>query len=305
TTVNTGGSFAPGNGTPGTSMTVASLAFASGALYVVQINPATASSATVIGTAALGGAMVNAFYANGSHISKRYTILTAAGGVSGTFGSLVNTNLPTNIKTSLSYDANDVFLDLALQFVPPPGSGLNINQQNVANTIVNFFNSNGSIPLVFGALTPASLTQLSGESATGSQQTAFDAMSQFMGVMTDPFHTGGAGAVPGLGTAGYAGETQAYAASKRDAYAMFAKAPPAAPTFEQRWSVWGAGFGGPQITNGDSAILGSNDTRSSIYGMAVGADYLLSPNTLAGFALAGGGTNFSVNNLGSGRSDLF
>ena len=26
---------------------------------------------------------------------------------------------------------------------------------------------------------------------------------------------------------------------------------------------------------------------------------------LAGFALAGGGTNFSVNNFGSGRSDLF
>src|SRR6202000_819296 len=40
-------------------------------------------------------------------------------------------------------------------------------------------------------------------------------------------------------------------------------------------------------------------------GTAVGADYLFSPNTLAGFSLAGGGTNFSVNGLGSGRSDLF
>ena len=38
----------------------------------------------------------------------------------------------------------------------------------------------------------------------------------------------------------------------------------------------------------------------------VGADYRFSPFTLAGFALAGGGTNFSVaNGLGSGRSDLF
>src|SRR5207248_1523550 len=36
------------------------------------------------------------------------------------------------------------------------------------------------------------------------------------------------------------------------------------------------------------------------------ADYRIAPNTLAGFALAGGGTNFSVGNgLGSGRSDLF
>src|ERR1700704_1057194 len=39
--------------------------------------------------------------------------------------------------------------------------------------------------------------------------------------------------------------------------------------------------------------------------MAAGADYILSPNTIAGFALAGGGTNFSVVNGGSGRSDLF
>jgi uncharacterized protein with beta-barrel porin domain len=74
--------------------------------------------------------------------------------------------------------------------------------------------------------------------------------------------------------------------------------------FAQRWSVWAAGFGGSQRTDGN-AVLGSNDTSSSIYGTAVGVDYRLSPNTLAGFALAGGGTNFSVNTLGTGRSDLF
>jgi outer membrane autotransporter protein len=45
---------------------------------------------------------------------------------------------------------------------------------------------------------------------------------------------------------------------------------------------------------------------SSIAGGAVGADYLFSPDTIAGFALAGGGTCFNLaNNLGSGRSDLF
>jgi uncharacterized protein with beta-barrel porin domain len=68
--------------------------------------------------------------------------------------------------------------------------------------------------------------------------------------------------------------------------------------------VWAAGFGGSQSTDGN-AVVGSNDTRSSIFGTAVGADYQFSPDTLAGFALAGGGTNFSVNGLGSGRSDLF
>jgi uncharacterized protein with beta-barrel porin domain len=85
---------------------------------------------------------------------------------------------------------------------------------------------------------------------------------------------------------------------------MYTKAP-LAPTFEQRWSVWAAGFGGSQKTNGDPLVLGSNDTSSSVYGTAVGADYRFSPNTIAGFALAGGGTSFAVNTLGYGRSDLF
>jgi uncharacterized protein with beta-barrel porin domain len=76
------------------------------------------------------------------------------------------------------------------------------------------------------------------------------------------------------------------------------------PTFEQRWSTWIAGYGGSQSTDGNTA-LGSNNTTSSVYGTAVGADYRFSPDTIAGFALAGGGTNFSVNGGGSGRSDLF
>src|SRR6202166_3877383 len=88
----------------------------------------------------------------------------------------------------------------------------------------------------------------------------------------------------------------------RDAYAMFTKAPPAA--FEQHWSVWAAGYGGSQTTDGNAA-LGSNSTTSSIAGTAVGADYRISPNTIAGFALAGGGTSFSVAGSGSGHSDLF
>jgi uncharacterized protein with beta-barrel porin domain len=154
------------------------------------------------------------------------------------------------------------------------------------------------------------LTQVSGESGTGSQQTTFDAMGQFMGVMTDPFIAGRGDPVSAGGNPNaFAEESLAFAArgrsgSERDAYAaVYTKAPPVAP-FEQRWSVWAAGFGGSQTTDG-STVLGSNDTRSSIYGTAVGADYRFSPDTLAGFALAGGGTNFSVNNVGWGRSDLF
>jgi hypothetical protein len=40
--------------------------------------------------------------------------LTATGGVSGTIASLVGTNLPANFTSSLSYDANDAYLNVRL-----------------------------------------------------------------------------------------------------------------------------------------------------------------------------------------------
>jgi len=210
----------------------------------------------------------------------------------------------------LSYDANDAYLNLALNYTPGSSapnfaSGLSGNQQAVANALVNSFNANGGIPLVYGALNGAGLTQASGELGSSSQQTTFNAMGQFMGLLTDPFmqRNGGAGASNGV--TGFAEDNQSSAYAARngaDAFAMLTKAAPA--PFVQRWSVWAAGFGGSQSTDGN-AVVGSNNTTSSVYGTAVGADYLFSPNTLAGFSLAGGGTSFSVNGLGSGRSDLF
>lgn len=292
-TVTIANSFAPGAGTPGGSMSIsANLAFQSSALYLVQVNPAAASFATVSGSASLNGASVNANFAAGSYLQKQYTILTAGGGINGTFGALL-ANVPSDFHTSLSYDANDVFLNLIPNFQIP--GGLNGNQQAVANALTNFFNTTGGIPMLYAQLSGAALSQASGELGTSSQQTTFNAMGQFMGLLTDPFMNRSGGSSSPLGYASNSNPT--------DAFAMFTKAPPTTP-FEQRWSVWASGFGGSQSTDGNLAT-GSNNTTSSIAGTAVGADYLFSPNTIAGFALAGAGTNFSVANGGTGRSDLF
>jgi uncharacterized protein with beta-barrel porin domain len=307
-TVN-GGTFAPGSGTAGTSMTVTgSLVMQAAATYLVQINPTTASFTSVTGAATFNGATVSANFAAGSYISKRYTIVTAAGVVNDSFGALVTTGQPANMNSTLSYDLHNAYLNLNLNFAVPGGT-LNQNQQNVGNALTGFFNSTGGIPMAFASLTAAQLTQSDGEAATGSQQSTFNAMNQFMGVMTDPFIAGRGDPVSaGGGATGYADEqTMAYAAKRNPSDALgaiYRKAPVADP-FVQRWSVWAAGYGGSQTTSGNAA-QGSSNSSSNLYGTAVGADYRFSPDTLAGFALAGGGTNFSVaNGLGSGRSDLF
>ena len=135
-------------------MTVASLA-SSRVRSTAYLNPSTSSFANVTGAATLGGATVAANFAGGSYVVKQYTILNA-GGISGGFNStVVNTDLPSGFKTALSYDASHVYLDLTLGFVPPSGGSFSGNQSNVGRAIVNFFNSNGGIPLVFGSLKSA------------------------------------------------------------------------------------------------------------------------------------------------------
>ncbi|MFK4722610.1 autotransporter-associated beta strand protein [Bradyrhizobium niftali] len=307
TTIN-GGTLAPGNSI-GLLTVQGNLVLTAASHYMIEVSPVNADRVNVTGTANLGGATVNASFAAGSYVAKQYTIVNATSGLGGsTFGTFVNTNLPSGFKTSLSYDANNAYLDLALAFIAPPNTGLSGNQSGVGNALVNYFNRNGGIPLVYGGLTQAGLTQASGETATGGQQTTFNAMTQFMGMMTDPFTFGRGFDAPHASSFADDSSANSYASTAksraaRDAYAMFSKAP-AARTYDPRWSVWASGFGGSQTTDGNAAA-GSNTSSSRIGGVATGVDYRFAPNTIAGFAMAGGSTSFSVANGGSGRSDLF
>ncbi|WP_452101106.1 autotransporter outer membrane beta-barrel domain-containing protein [Bradyrhizobium monzae] len=288
-----GGALAPGSPT-GTLTVSGNLSFTSTSSYVVQLSGTSNGIAVVVGTATLGGATVVAVPTG--LIAKHYTILTA-GTLPDKFNPVV-AGLSSNLQASLSYDPSNVFLDLALNY----GGGLNINQQNVANALTRYFNTTGSLPVALANLSPAGLTQASGEPATGSQQTTFNAMNLFMSLLTDVYGAGRSGT---SGATPYVDETSAAASGKRpgDAFASIQRKAPS-PTFEQRWDVWAAGYGGSQTTDGNAA-LGSNNTTSSVYGTAVGLDYRFSPSTVAGFALAGGGTGFGVNGLGWGHSDLF
>ena len=307
TTIMNGGTLSPGNAAnlTGALSITGNLAFQSGALYVVHVvTPAAASSTAVSGTASLAGT-VQANFTVGSFVSKQsqYTILNASGGLGGTtFGSLTNANLPPGASDSLSYDADHVYLNLTVPFTSY--AGLNVNQQNVANALTNFYNTNGGIPAQFFGLTPGGLTQIDGEAATGAERAAFQLTNQFLELMLDPF-VNGRGSTGGTGgpALGFAPDWQtSLPPDVALAYAsILTKAPP--QNFEQRWTAWGSAFGGSNRTNGDP-VVGSTTTTASTYGFAGGMDYHFTPYTVAGFALAGAGTNWGLaNGLGTGRSD--
>ena len=275
----------------------------------INIAGNTSDRVNVSGTANLAGA-VQLQVSNLTFAPWQQTIVSAAGGT--TNNGLTLLASPVLHEQLVYPNATDVVvMSTGLNFVLP---GLNNNQTSLANALNGAAHIDGLGGPVFNFLlngvTSAAgynvvLNQLTGEAATGTQQTTFDAMNMFMGTMLDPFNRGTTPA-PGGGASGYASEAYAStqnASAARDAYAMFTKAP-LAQSYDPRWSVWASGFGGSQTTDGNAAV-GSNNTTSSVYGTAVGADYLLSPRTIMGFALAGGGTNFSVANSGSGHSDLF
>jgi autotransporter-associated beta strand protein len=316
--VNSGGTFAPGTA-PGTSMNVSdNLAFQSGAIYLVQVNPSSATSANVTGAAMLAGNVLAAF-APGTYLANQYDILHATGLGGTMFGALGTTNLPANFTANLSYTGTDVLLNLTATMGKPSGpsslgSGLNINQQNVATSLNHFFNGGGTLTPKFltvfgltGGNLANALSQLSGEAATDAEKGSFEMMSQFFGLMLDPFVDGrGCGGasdtrrepltnIPDCtnGTAqGFAPDQQAsFPPDIALAYASVFKAPPPAP-FNQRWTAWGSGFGASSTTNGN-ALVGSNNVTARDYGFAGGMDYHATPDTVYGFALAGGGTNWA------------
>jgi autotransporter-associated beta strand protein len=312
TQVESGGTFAPGS-TPLTSMTVAgNLGFQPGAIYLVRVNTLGMTSANVSGMAFLGGTVTVAASSGWRQWTVIETILHA-GALSGSFDGV---SAPAGFTSSLSYSPTDVTLTTVGGFA----SDLTLSRNHAALVAAHdsYFYNGGAMPARFDAVLALSgsnltdaLTQISGETPTGGQQASFNAMTQFLGTLSDPTLEGrGGAALPAPGFAEEEDARNAYAAtgrkrsgSERDAYGMMTKAVPRAPTFEARWSVWGAGFGGSQTTDGNVA-QGSNSTTSRISGVAAGADYAFSPQTTAGFALAGGGTNFSVAGGGSGRSDL-
>lgn len=308
--IGSGAVFAPGTPSmPGTSMAISgNLGFQAGATYSVYLNPLGATSANVTGTASLNGT-VAAYFQPGSYLSKTYDILHAAGLGGTTFSGF--TVMPANFNASLSYDATDVFLNLTAQM--GASGNLNGNQRNVANVLDHVFNSTGSLPPAFASVFAMSgpalgnaLSQLSGQAATGASGTAFESGSAFLDLLLDRAVDAGSSLGNTTQAFGYAADTRATLAPDiANAFARVQKQTDALVGLEQRWNIWGAAYGGSALNGGDGGS-GASGTRTATTGLAVGAEYRLSPRSLFGVVLAGDNAGWRLSNgFGGGESNGF
>ncbi len=286
-TVNNGGVLSPGNSI-GTLTVAGNASFAAGSTYLVEVAGAAADRTNVTGTATLAGGTVLASFGPGGY-SRRYTLLSAAGGRNGVFDRLTTLNLPVGLSASLGYTPTDV--QLALTAILGSGATLTGNQAGVAGTINTAFNSGASVPTgiqgVFGlsgATLSSTLNTLTGEAQAGVQATAFTFGTQFLSTVIAG--AGGGGSDP----------QQALQYASTSATETVGES--------RRLRSWAAGFGGYGWLGG-SVAAGSSSLQTSTQGVAVGTDWRFDHGTI-GVAVAGGTAGWSLEGgLGNGRGNVF
>jgi hypothetical protein len=175
-TVASGGAIAPGNSI-GTLHVTGAVSFVPGSSYQVEVNPAGQNDKLLAtGTATLTGGTVQVLAAPGSYgLTTKYTILTANGGVNGTFaGSTSNFAFFT---PTLTYDADDVFLTLTRNSSALASIAQTPNQRAVAGALDASAFGSTLVQAIVGLSTPQALQAfdaLSGEIHASTRAMMFE-----------------------------------------------------------------------------------------------------------------------------------
>jgi uncharacterized protein with beta-barrel porin domain len=266
-----------------------------GSVTQIEVQGATSDKFMVTGSAALGGTLQLIALGSGPFVfGTPTTIITAAGGTSGSFAS-VNTDAAfgVGVTSTVTYSAN------AVQITLRPGSLIQTfaitRPENVVAVATGIDRAvaaggNGSPFFVLYnqptqvALTSA-LNTLSGEVHTSANALGLQASDQFMRVMLDQTNTGRSNGPPGPG--------------------KNVGLRPSLPAGDDV-NVWGAAFGQTGRMPGEAATIGSSRRNASDWNIAFGADMRVHPTTIVGIAAAGGqGTATVTGGLGSAKADIF
>ena len=277
-----GATVAPGNSI-GTLNVAGDLDFDAGSVYEVEVDPAGSASDRIEagGRVALNGAAVRHVGLDGGYRpSSTYTIVQAAGGVDGRFGSVASDYV--FLRPDLSYDANHVYLQLTRNDTGFDDLALTANQRATAAGA----ESAGAGSPVYGAIATqtgdaASLRalydQLSGEihASVGSalSEDSRHPRDAALGRLRAAFGQAGGSDAP-VTTYGPGG-------------------PQAAEADTRRVAAWGQAYGAWGSSDGD-ADAGSAKLDRSAGGLFVGADARIGGNWRAGLMAGYGNTSLEA-----------
>lgn len=280
-TVASGATVAPGTTGPGTLAVNGSVTFSSGSSFLVNVASTAASKLTATGTASLAGTF-NVATASGTYLlGQKFTVLTANGGVSGTFALAQITGSDAKFSSVLSYDANNVYLQINLaQLSPLLPANATANQAHVIGAVDAAIAAGKTLPSELenlGNLTSTALatdaSQLSGEIGADVPRAGAALFDTFLNAIFD------------------------HIADSRPAGPASMRGP-----VQYEAQAWLTGFGGTSLASGDPTVIGSHKLRSDQSGLVGGASWTLSPKLTLGAALSAGFSNFHlVDASGTGK----
>ena len=285
------GVIAPGNSI-GTMTVAGNFTQTASGTYTTEVAGAGASDRiNVSGTATLGGqVVVSALPGMTFAPSTTYTIVNAAGGLSGTFAS-VNELYPFLLST-LSYDANNAYLNLAIGGFA--GAAATPTQAAVGNVLdANVNTATGDFATVLGAMAfntfsntqaQATLQAISGNNYAGFSSSMVQGAQLFMNNFAN--QSGGGGSPV----------SNRVALAEACDVACDATTPP-------KWGAWGGALGG-------LGTIGANQPVGSVTynagGFAAGLDRSITDSfrmgVTAGYTT---GTQWVSGFDGMGRTDTF
>jgi subtilase-type serine protease len=315
--VMSGGIAAPGHSV-GTLNVAGDVSFGPGSIYQVETNAAGQSDKiAATGKATLSGGTVQVVAtATTTTPTLTYTILTANGGVTGSFSNAVS-NLAF-LSPTLTYNANTAFLTLTrLPFI---SAAQTANQRNVAGAVER---GDGALATaVFNQPTAAAarlaFDQLSGEVHASTASVLTDE-SRYMrgavlGRLRQASYSGALGTMGTMASLGIGGPAMAFAPDAADqplsdevlAY-RDAKSPlpMKAPVYkapvarEPDYAYWAQGIGAWGKFNGDGNAAPVDRTLA---GFVSGVDVRVAGNSRVGFAA--GYTNSQINLDGRGTANV-
>ncbi len=266
TTVN--GTLAPGNNAVGTLAVNGALTFNSGSFYQIAATSSAAARTNVTGAASLGGTMEAVLQPGSYRPNRSYTILNAAGGLTGQFAG-ATTNYPF-LQASLGYDADDVTLT-----VTPGGFARGAQTPNqasvgaaldssVATASGDFGTVIDAFSLLSAAQAPAAFDAISGQNYAGFASAGVQTAQLFMTNFAQQAGTG---------------STSSSASGTAGRIALDEACDVACDIPEHRWGAWGGGLGGSGTIAGSATASGMT---FGIGGFAAGFDRRFDSGLLVG-----------------------
>ena len=287
-TVASGGTLAPGVNGAGTLTVNSNVVFASGSTFLINNSSASAPNLLVTGSASLAGTLAVASTDGTYRLGQKMTVLTASGGVSGTFtaaavpAAAATAASGAQYTSAISYDSNDVYLQIQLAKLSPAlSSGASVNQQHAIGGIDAAIAAGNTLPQSFenlGILSSASLTsdaqQLAGELGSDIALADNAMFNPFLDAIFDQ---------------------------------MTDEQQPGSTVRHARTSsgirIWADGFIGGGVTSGDPLTYGTSKFSSHAKGFVLGADWQAGSHMTLGAALSLGSTDFHVaSSLGTGHA---